>query len=53
MNHLLIFLGLERRTSQQMGRLCFVGKVVSVACMVQSAVLFALYGEKAQWFQHT
>lgn len=53
MNRLLMFLGLERRTSQHMERLCFVTKVMSVACMVQSAVLFALYGEKSQWFQHT
>jgi len=53
MSHLLMFLGLDGGTSQQMKRLCFIGKVVSVACMVQSAVLFAVAGKQAQWFQHT
>ncbi|KAK1834826.1 hypothetical protein QBC39DRAFT_251739 [Podospora conica] len=36
-----------------MKRLCYIGKVLSIACMVQSAVLFPLARKQAQWFQHT
>jgi len=49
----MVFLGLERRTGQQMEHLFYIAKVLSIGCMIQSAVLFPLASEQAQWVQHT